>query len=474
MTRALTRAVVAAGIGIVISASPVAAQPVDGPSFPDISDHFKYGSVGTEVGVGVPYWIWRVLPTVFADLLPDRPGDGWERIGFVGDGAEHGRPIGTSYRSDRVPLVGLNCATCHVGTYRESPTSPRQIVLGMPANQMDLQAYARFLTARAEDARFNASTLTAAIREINPGFSFFDRFVYRFFVYGRVERGILDRAEETAWFDTRPPQGPGRVDTFNPYKGLLGIPIAGDDTVGTADLPSLWNQRMRRTMQLHWDGNNDSMEERNKSAAIGAGATPESLDEASLQRIEDWILDFGPPAYPRDRIDPTLLEDGQRVYETACARCHAEDGADVGTVTPVAELGTDRERLDSYSPALANAMNTLGEGYPWRFTQFRKTDGYANMPLDGLWLRAPYLHNGSVPTLRALLAPEAERPTRFHRAYDVYDWEDVGFVSSGAGAEQDGVLFDTSLRGNGNGGHLYGTDLPPDDKNALLEYLKTM
>ncbi|MGH9372692.1 MAG: cytochrome c, partial [Vicinamibacterales bacterium] len=101
-----------------------------------------------------------------------------------------------------------------------------------------------------------------------------------------------------------------------------------------------------------------------------------------------------------------------------------------------------------------------------------KTDGYANMPLDGLWLRAPYLHNGSVPHLRALLFPE-QRPEVFYRAYDVYDWKNVGFVSSGPEAEREGVRFSTAERGNGNGGHLYGTKLEADAKEALLEYLKT-
>src|SRR5919106_6239927 len=93
-------------------------RPADGPSFPDIVDHFKYGSVGTEARIGVPYWIWRVLPIVFADKLPNRPGEGYERIGFMSDGASHGRPIGTTYKEDRVALVGLNCATCHVGSIR--------------------------------------------------------------------------------------------------------------------------------------------------------------------------------------------------------------------------------------------------------------------------------------------------------------------------------------------------------------------
>ena len=58
-----------------------------------------------------------------------------------------------------MPLVGLNCATCHTGTVRESANSPRQIIAGMPAHQMDLQGYANFLTACARDPRFEAGTL---------------------------------------------------------------------------------------------------------------------------------------------------------------------------------------------------------------------------------------------------------------------------------------------------------------------------
>jgi hypothetical protein len=142
-------------------------------------------------------------------------------------------------------------------------------------------------------------------------------------------------------------------------------------------------------------------------------------------------------------------------------------------VTPLPEIGTDAERLDSFSPALAVEMNKIGEGHPWQFRRFRKTDGYANAPLDGLWLRAPYLHNGSVPTLRALLFPE-ERPATFYRAYDVYDFVNVGFVSSGAEAEREGVRFDTRERGNGNRGHVYGTNLTREARESLLEYLKTL
>ena len=465
--------VLAAGAAAVVAAQTRGSQPpTDGPSFPEIADHFKYGSVGTEARVGLPYWIWRVLPELFADKLPNRPGNGWERIGFLSDGASHGRPIGTSYREDQVGLVGLNCATCHVGTIRHTPDEPRQIVLGMPANQMDLQAYARFLNACAKDPRFNAATIVGAIRKVNPEFGFFKRLLYRYFVIPRARDGILDREEDTAWFDVRPPQGPGRVDTFNPYKVLLGLEIANDRTVGTVDLPSLWNQRIREKMWLHWDGNNNSVEERNKSAAIGAGATPDSLDLESMTRIEQWIMDLEPPAYPKDRIDSALAQQGAAIYQRECASCHDPDGDKVGQVTPIDEIGTDRERLDSFSEELAKRMNTIGEGKPWRFSHFRKTNGYANGPLDGIWLRAPYLHNGSVPTLHALLNPD-QRPAEFYRAYDVYDWSNVGFVSSGPDAQREGVPFSTRDKGNSNAGHLYGTKLDDASKKALIEYLKT-
>src|SRR3546814_7432400 len=76
------------------------------------------------------------------------------------------------------------------------------------------------------------------------------------------------------------------------------------------------------------------------------------------------------------------------------------------------------------------------------------------MPLDGIGLRAPYLHNGSVPTLRDLLKPAAARPKAFWRGDDVYDPHNVGFVSNVPARE--GVEFfryDTTVPGNSNAGH---------------------
>ena len=440
--------------------------------YEDIVEHYKYGSLGTEELQGVPYELWAVLPDVFPDLLPAGTGEGYERFGFLYEPG-HETPIGTTFREKPIGLLGLNCAVCHTGTYRESPTAPAKTVLGMPANRFRIQDYIQYFRKILRDERFDADTLLPAIERRFPDrLSVFERLFWRHAVIPEVKKGFEKLDRDFRWLDSRPAYGPGRVDTFNPLKQRAGFDMEADDTVGTVDFPSIWEQRTRIGMYLHWDGNNSSLQERNLSAARAVGGTDDSLDIDQLDRVAKWLLDLPPPAFPRDRIDRSLASRGETVYDQQCASCHDVDGERIGDVTPLEEIGTDRARVDSFTPELVEELNTIGEGKPWRFRNFRKTNGYANLLLEGLWLRAPYLHNGSVPTLRALLFP-AERPAVFYIGYDVYDWQDVGFVTTGAAARREGWRFDTRVRGNGNQGHLYGTKLPAADRLAIIEYLKT-
>ena len=97
---------------------------------------------------------------------------------------------------------------------------------------------------------------------------------------------------------------------------------------------------------------------------------------------------------------------------------------------------------------------------------------YAARPLYGIWAAAPYLHNGSVPTLHDLLLPPDQRPKKFALGAREYDPVKLGFVVDTACDQQD-CLVDTTRTGDGNSGHLWGTDLSEPDRMALLEYLKT-
>jgi hypothetical protein len=96
---------------------------------------------------------------------------------------------------------------------------------------------------------------------------------------------------------------------------------------------------------------------------------------------------------------------------------------------------------------------------------------YRARPLDGIWATAPYLHNGSVPSLYELLLPPAQRRQVFYVGNREFDTDNVGFKS---GRCNHGFRLDTQLPGNSNAGHAYGTDLNDDERRDLLEFMKTL
>jgi hypothetical protein len=461
-------------------------EPVD---YEDSREHFKYGSIGSETSSGLPYWIWKVLPEMFPEKLPGN--NGYASFGFLYEERKD-LPIGVSRRfSEGIDRVWLNCAVCHTGTVRESPHSAPTVYPGMPANHFRLYEFIQFLRAVALDNRFTPDLVMEKIEAMGGRLGWLDKLIYRYIVVDRVRTTLFGLRKQLEFLERQHDWGPGRVDTFNPYKAIqFNFPmdkLPRAELIGPADYPSIWNQGPRQGMYLHWDGNNPSVEERNKSAALGAGVTPVTIDLQRIARIEGWIWDLKPPPYPKS-VDAKLAGKGKPLYEEYCAACHGnQKGAKydfdtheypyLGQVDPISRIRTDPGRLNSYTELLSVNQNTLYTGYSWRFKSFRKTNGYANMPLDGIWLRAPYLHNGSVPTLRDVLEPAANRPKVFYRGYDVFDWKRIGFVADVA--EEKGhkfFRFDTSVEGNSNEGHdgkIYGTYLSDAEKDAIVEYMKT-
>jgi mono/diheme cytochrome c family protein len=100
---------------------------------------------------------------------------------------------------------------------------------------------------------------------------------------------------------------------------------------------------------------------------------------------------------------------------------------------------------------------------------------YKARPLNGIWATAPYLHNGSVPNLFELLKPASAddpsqaRTSKFFVGNREFDPVHVGYRSDAGPFE-----FDTTLEGNSNAGHEFGTDLSDDERIELIEYLKTL
>ena len=141
-------------------------------------------------------------------------------------------------------------------------------------------------------------------------------------------------------------------------------------------------------------------------------------------------------------------------------------------------IGTDPARASGLSDRLVAHYNRswLGAEHPVKVERV----GYQAPPLDGLWATAPYLHNGSVPTLHALLE-SSSRPARFTRppstGFEHYDTVHVGWKFREVSAEelastsrrspfQAKFIVNTARFGMGNGGHTFGDSLSEDAANG--------
>ena len=140
-----------------------------------------------------------------------------------------------------------------------------------------------------------------------------------------------------------------------------------------------------------------------------------------------------------------------------------------GSFTPAGAIST----LVSFPSApIANT------GWATTNREFGNNDGYAARVLQGVWAAAPYLHNGSVPTLADLLEPTSKRPPSF-KIGSAYDPKTVGLAKEQTQFGATLMTTDCSDRGSGNSrcGHEgpdYGTELSILQKRALLEYLKKL
>jgi hypothetical protein len=327
-----------------------------------------------------------------------------------------------------------------------------------------------FLFAASHDPRFSVLTL---LPEINAHFplSIGENVTYAFLIPGL--RAALHIAEkQLAWTEDRTPWGPGRDDAFNLPKFILTkTPL--DDSVSNTKFATLWGLAPRRGTLFHAGGEASTVSSIIATSALGAGGVPGETFEDNRAWIEEFLGSLTPPAFPKP-IDAALASTGREIYAAHCRDCHEMGGSRTGTTIPLDEIGTDPQHVLAWKKANADRMNTVVAALGVPNAKLQAASGYVAKPLVGLWLGGPYLHNGSVPNLSDLLTPPAGRPTVFFTGGDVIDSDNVGFKSSGSTAEATGYRYDTALKGNGNAGHIYGTDLPQDQKRALLEYLKSL
>lgn len=475
---------------------------------------FRYGAIGNEAADGLPLKIWRVLPKVCSGLLPAGAPQSYEAFGFTFEDDARGQPRETPIGLSRTKLgvapldievLAINCATCHVQTWALPGEAKPRIFVGGSSNRLNAQAYTRFVAACAESEGFETAPLLKAMGE-RERMPWYEVLMYRMLVIPVARDLIRERlGARFHWTWSRPEWGPGRLSPFNPVKfDYLSQPV--DETIDHGDVMPAWNvsekEAIRSPTPWHWDGLSWDLREVVVNSALGDGVTRFGYRDATIDRLVDYLRALKSPKAPLSP-DPTLVASGRALFERDCAVCHDKSGARVLTIIPRAEIGTDANRIDMWTPQSAAAYNAYDKGgwtqqgpwfarlfdkgldivqnrphgLPWVFRGFQKHDGYLAQPLNGIWLTGPYLHNGSVPSLDDLLKPPAERPAAFVRGGVEIDLVRGGYVSPSCRPGDYGspaFCYDTTLAGNGNAGHTWGTQLGPQDRRALIHYLLTL
>ena len=257
---------------------------------------------------------------------------------------------------------------------------------------------------------------------------------------------------------------------------MLDIP---SDVIPT-DTPPWWLLKKKNAMFYNGFGRGDFGRFLMASNLLTVNDTAESrtVDE-NMPDVLAYIYSLKAPKYPLP-VNSSLAEKGKVLFEKNCSSCHGTYGANSSypnLLIPESIIKTDSFLYKSnYSnPQFVSWFNkswfTTGN-HPASLQPF---EGYIAPPLDGIWITAPYLHNGSVPTLDAVLN-SSSRPRYWSRSFDKpeYDYENPGWKFT---VEQKGgstSVYNTDLPGYGNYGHYFGDGFNDTERKAVIEYLKTL
>ena len=489
----------------------------------DDLDFFLHGSMSTEFA---PETVLRAFIRTYPDLFPTND---LSHLGLIPDPA-FGWPVGFSRSKvphlGGLPAVGINCASCHVTDTTPAHGGAPVRVLG-GTSHFDAEAFfgsvivATFRTADpANMKKFLAAHLAVtdpaggekaqeafasewerqkeaiaavlasdpaknptpgALLEINaadlpldsetlaksPDLPKLARTTLALFHNMRAALHVPDQPPDKA----PPASGPGRNDAFGILSlGLFGVP----QPYAPVKFGLVWNLDQRHW--VHWDGNTQSPLGRNILAALGLGAPLTGhhggLEFALVKRHTDLTEKIRAPRYPFT-MDEGAAQRGAAHFASRCASCHTGPEGDQRLHDPAA-IGTDPNRAKAFTQAQADLFNNFfaeleTPGYtPPAAPPIRGTGKYFSPTLAGVWARSPYLHNGSIRTLRELLTPPAARAKTFRRGSHAFDTAAMGYADEGP------YLLDTTAAGSSNTGHDYGTDLSAGQKGDLIEYLKTL
>jgi len=420
----------------------------------DVEKGYRVATEQAAVTCGLPLDAYTKLPVPDPVLLPDRAGANASLPYFY-----------TLHETEAVSLVTTNCLVCHASDLFG------ELVIGLGNETLDFTV---------------------------------DQSVYAERAGGLVE-GDVQQREWEKWADRIASIAPYmRTDTIgvNPANNLTLALIAhrNPETLAWSSepvieppptqplpvsVPPWWRMSKKHSMFYTSEGRGDHARLMMSAALLCTDSVEEAARiDANAPHLRAWLSSIKPPAYPF-AIDQQVASEGEALFTANCSRCHGtygDGGHYPNLIVPLEEVGTDPELAIRSTQQSDRFIDWYNASFFGQLGDIAPAAGYSAPPLDGVWATAPFLHNGSVPTIDAVLNSKL-RPVYWKPAlsHDLYDEERLGwqYEQSEVGKseqtlDENKYIYDTTLTGYSSQGHLFGDHLSQSERRAVIEYLKTL
>jgi mono/diheme cytochrome c family protein len=470
--------------GVVLPAEPYEAGDADQGWYSLLHDGY--------MSCGVPWKLWEEdLTRGLAESILIGDAEVVTIEGRTGHNADLPHILTAFTTTEGVDVVSVNCLQCHSGSFNG------EMVLGLGSATADFtseilpaESGATVPTALLESFGLSTAEIAQFEKIAVRGSIILPSTRMRTIGHNPAEmlavKLMLHHDRDTlAWSDEPLTDG-----TIVDASGA-----ALEDPIVTSDPPPWWRAHKKNALFYNGMARGDHR----GTMMLATSICVDNIEEAErvdryFVDIQEFIRSLRAPVYPFG-VDADLATDGAEVFQEHCAGCHGTYGATDAEETypnlliPLEIVGTD--------PVVANAgvihapelVEWYNESFYGGITRFEPVDlesgvvGYMPPPLDGIWATAPFLHNGSIPTLAQLL-DSSTRPDVWRRVdYDStnFDEDTLGwphevpdYSQAEAPADEQVHLYDTSYWSQSNAGHTYGDALTEPEREALIEYLKTL
>ncbi len=406
------------------------------------------------------------------------------------------------------------CATCHASNLWDARGLPTHDVwLGLPSTSIDLGRYSSEVYAALQAAARDPQPVVAMLDRIYPQLDPVERgTIIDIMLPAFLHRiGGVDAPAEPVPFDNG---GPGLSNAVGHIKNHFGLlnPTLGPAEIAFTQIPDVISVQVRSSLLCdgiyapkghapftpHRRDAPDRLAHAQEVGAIGTlftvstlGVAPKTAQEnlPAVREVMAFFADADTPPFP-GVVAIDAARRGLSVWTARCQACHGSIEL-VGQRSHVVEFPNHLSSLEEIGtdPARANAATAkLLEhliDYPvGAAIDAAPRGGYVAPTLSGIWATAPYLHNGSVPTLWHLMHPDT-RPRRFQQGGHALDFDKVGIKGF---VDDDGMwrfppdyvpwmlpaVYDATSPGRTNVGHVVPFDAMSEAEKAdVLELLKT-